>query len=525
MKTFKRFSAILLAVLMMVAMMAVPASAANDYTVTIESDADVHEYVIYQIFIGDLSGAVLSNIKWGSNVTSDGRSHFGDAQAYAGTLKETAHAQTFAEALVAGSYLTNGTPIAEYADGKYSIDGLAAGYYLIKDEANLEGTYHAYTDYILRVVSNVDVKPKSSVPTLETRVSRSGETAGYAEAVSASIGKDVWFELKGSMPNLIADFDTYTMIFNDTIPNWLTPAEEWTATTPSFNNVKVWVVNNNAETNYTQIASGYEVKYVDGTLTVTVPDVKTAIKAATGVDALTQDNIVVTFSATVNNKVKIGADGNTSSATMSFSNDPNNLDKMGTTPRDTAKVYSYELDLLKQGNTTEKPSLSGAQFVVYRYKNASEKEYLAVDTDGNVTIPDNPSREAAIQDPFITGTDGMIRIKGVSSGTYYFEEIKAPEGYNKPSAEFGIMITAKLKDGEGADELGTFKADIVDTTGMSSASAVLSSGVATITVLNNAGATLPTTGGIGTTIFYGIGGVLVLGALALLTVRKRTTAK
>ena len=147
MKHGKKFASLLLA-LVMVLGLSITASAADTYSITINNNAEGHTYEAYQIFTGDLSGTTLSNIVWGSGVSEAGQTALGDAAAKAESLKTEADAKAFAKEVA--PYLTTAAGSANtVTDGKYVISGLAAGYYLVKDQdGSLTGDNDSYTESV-----------------------------------------------------------------------------------------------------------------------------------------------------------------------------------------------------------------------------------------------------------------------------------------------------------------------------------------------------------------------------------------
>ena len=539
MKTFKRFSAILIAVFLMVSMMVVPASAAGSYSITIKTDDANHQYEAYQIFegvltevtVGGNTSYILTEIDWGDGVivNPEGKTPLGDAEAQAAGLASPADAQAFAEGLVSGGYLNSEEAISATAGtGNYTISGLEPGYYLVKDKDGSIGStsYHAYTDYILKVVKNVTVAPKAATPTLTKKASNSFES-GYTESISAAIAHDAYFELNASLPSQIGTYDTYKMTFVDTLPAGLDYVE---------GSVKVYTNNDGSASTLHELATeDYEVTYSDSNkvLTVTVFDARESVLDFADT-VLVSDNIIVRFAAKLNSNAVIGLGpdeyGNQNRAVLQYSNNPNNADSYGTTTEQTSEVFTYSLQLVKVDNDDNSKKLPGAQFRLYRYEGAStnDKRYVIATDNGNgtytITGVTATESEGTV---FTTDANGQFTVNGVNARTYRLTEVAPPAGYNKLDSDVGIQITAELNASTG--KLDSFGASKADETSYSLAEANVDNEtgacVATITVTNKSGATLPETGGIGTTIFYGIGGVLVIGALSLLIVRKRTTAK
>ncbi|MBE6973423.1 MAG: isopeptide-forming domain-containing fimbrial protein [Ruminococcaceae bacterium] len=526
MKTTKRIFASLLAVMLMVALMVVPASAAGPYSITIDTHDEGHAYEAYQIFAGTLdevtikgvTSYVLSNITWGNGVDATKIEDLGDAQAVSAGLTDEASAHAFAEKLVSEEYLSADPTGTSEGDGPYTISGLEAGYYLVKDVSDSidADEYHAYTDYILRVVKNTTVAPKASVPSLIKRVSTS-DGVGYAQSISAAIGHDVFFELNASMPSLIGTYTTYKMTFVDTLPAGLDYEE---------GSVKVYTNNDNNLADLEEIEEGFSVSYNNRVLTVTVTDAIASI-LETEDQVMVSDNIVVRFAAKLNSNAVVGVGqdelGNKNTAVLQYSNDPNNGASYGTTTEEDAQVYTYSLQVVKVDSNNRENKLSGAQFRLWRYEGASvtDKRFaIANDNgDGTYTITGVTSTESE-GTIFTTDANGQFTAKGVNSGTYRLTEVTPPVGYNKLTDNAAIQLVANLNATSGkVDSFSANKADTLDTT------VSADNYIATLTIANKSGATLPETGGMGTTILYIVGAALMIGAGTVLVTKKRNTQK
>ena len=211
MKYMKKFMA-LLAVLTLALTVAVPAFAETTtpttYTITINNGTGT--YAAYQIFKGDLHEKTLSNIEWGDNVTADGQKALGNAAENAKTITTEADAKAFA--VKVAKYLTD--PAA--GTGTDSITGLAAGYYLIKN-TNV-GEDEVFTDYILQVVENVEVNPKSGKPTLDKQINDDG---AWGVVGDNQIGDTVEFRTITTVP-IVSGYTQYTYVIHDEMSAGLT---------------------------------------------------------------------------------------------------------------------------------------------------------------------------------------------------------------------------------------------------------------------------------------------------------------
>ena len=508
-KHMKKFTAMLLAVIMVLGM-AMSASAdetdstTDGYTITItHNDAkQAHTYAAYQVFTGDLYGNVLSNIVWGSNVTKQDQAALEEkykvtsAAALAEKIVTEDDAKAFAEAVE--EYLT-GTPASSTTtDNKvYTINVETAGYYLIKDVATVN-THDSYTRYMMKVVKDTSVSHKGTVPTVDKQITNTGTED--TETGDFNIGDTVNYSLIGTLPSNYADYTTYKYVFHDTLTSGLTYNED----------AKVYVVNGEVKKDVTV---SFKVEYAGNKLTVSIDNLKT-------VDTVDTDSkIVVEYTCKLNANAVVGGTGNPNTVKLEFSNDPNyggdgetptTPPPTGETPEDTVVVFTFELDVTKVDGEDTSKKLQGAEF---KLKNA-EGKWVTVE-NGKVTGWKDAEADGSI---LTSDENGFLKISGLEDGTYYLKETKAPDGYNLLAADITIVITSTY-DEKGVKTL-TIKVDN-DTP----ADGDTGTGIVETTVENNSGATLPETGGIGTTIFYIAGAVLVLAAVVLLVTKRRMKAE
>lgn len=575
MKKTKQLAAVLLSLVMLLAL-AIPAAAADTYSITIQNNKTGHIYEAYQIFAGTVSsddptagneeGPMLGDITWGSGV--DGAALLTALQAAnAGKYGECTTAAEVAKALgaetataadaaafakIAALHLTNVEGTAtEPVEGNYVINNLAAGYYLVKDkDGSLEGDADTATEYIVQVLGNVAMEPKSSdIPTVEKKVSEEdyheddGYGAGYNDVADWDIGDSVPFKLIGSIPDMSA-YNTYKYIFTDTLSNGLTLQAD---------TIKVYIAHekNDEVRDYTPLTAGVNYTLTTtntenggGSFSIAFEDLKTAPYMNEG----DRHFVIVTYDATLNANAEIGLPGNPNEVYLEFSNDPNG-DGLGRTAEDTVIVFTYELDGTKVDGANEDTKLEGAEFVLFNggYTRVARvvngklvgwvepddiKEGLTGTTDrekmNELTNEDFANAGLAIT----SDADGAFNIAGLDDGTYYLREIQAPNGYNLLEGDVQLVIEATTANGQTWN--GTAAAaltalnmtfNVVDAEeAPTEVEGVLEGGTVGITVKNNQGATLPETGGMGTTLFYIIGGLLVVGAGILLVVRIRMKA-
>ena len=523
MKKMKRLVALALSVVMVLAM-SVFAFADETYTITINSAVQGHTYEAYQIFRGSLSGGKLADVEWGNGVKPFTYNEKTTAEDIAKSLTND-NAKNFAK--VAGACLskeTSGT--YTYSQTKGKITGLSAGYYLVKDKDGSVTGQDTYTDYILKVAGNVEVSPKTSVPTVEKKVKENVKSTNddgketdtripeykipvkYNDVADYNIGDDVPFQLIGTMPSNLDSYDHYYYEFDDTLSEGLT-------------------YNSNAVVKIDGTTVNASITSNGTSLKVVLMDVK-------GLDGVkvTKDSIVtVDYTAKLNSAAKIGLPGNTNEVNLIFSNNPNNSgdgtkkpDNTGETPKDKVIVFTYELDTEKVDGIDNNTKLENAEFILS--KGEDDTKYAVVKA-GKLESWTNEKDKAT---KLITGKDGLIKVAGLDDGTYYLEETRAPEGYNKLTGKVEVVIAAATANGqtwtsekptEALTTLGVKTKNPGATNYVDGTVDANNKGVGKIEIANNQGSTLPTTGGIGTTIFYIIGGILMVGAAVLLITKRR----
>lgn len=517
MKNVKKLASLLLALLMVFSL----AAAASAATVTNQTS---HSYAAYRIFSGTQAenSVPLGDVEWGEGVDGaalltalkgDSRFNVGndDANIFASctTALDVADvlsaypdksdvAKAFAN--VAARHLT--TVTATIADNATSVE-LPAGYYLLVDTST-PGQDDARNTALLQMTNqDITIESKYSVPSVDKSVQ---DTDGsWGESADWEIGSDVPFKLEGTLPTNYEDYEAYKYVFHDTLNSAL-----------KYNgDVKVYVQNGDAKT---QILSGFTVApdaaatAGGGTLTVTFGN----LKMIAGVSS--SSKIVVEYTAELLSTAVIGGSGNKNEVYLEYANDPNATGKgtTGNTKTDEVLVFTYELDVTKVDGKDGTTTLANAEFVLL----SSDKTKAAKVSNGKlvewVTVPEGTK--------LTSGGDGKFVIAGLDAGGYYLRETKAPAGYNLLGNDIGITITATLDKSENNPSLTALKISVrEDKTGAvaTESDGAVTTGIVSTVVENVAGAQLPLTGGIGTTVFYIAGSVLVLTAAVLSVTRKR----
>ena len=486
MKPLKKAMSVLVS-LLMIFTFALPAFADSATTYTITAPATEHKYEIYQIFTGDLSEGILSNVKWGENGTG-AKGEAVDAAIIKALTDVNSKSDREKLNVVEQYAKLDSTPVATITNGQTY--RAAAGYYLIKDKDNTVSGTDTYTTYIVQVVGDVTITPKSAAPSFEKKVKDTNDTTGvtsdWQDSADYDIGDKVPFKLEGTVASNYADYKTYYFAFHDQAEAGLTFDKD---------SVKVYVDG-------TEITTGYNVvtSTTDGdTFEVVFDNLKdiTAVKA--------NSKITVEYTATLNDKAVLGNQGNVNKAKLEFSNNPNEEQNgskkpgTGETPWDNVIVFTYQVVVNKV--KTDNTPLPGAEFTLEKALKGGGKKLVAV----------------------VKNTEGTtFTFKGLDDGDYILTETVTPATYNtiEPitftvTAEHTVIWSTEARTdiltgltGSTADGKVTFTANA-------------NKSELTTNVVNQSGATLPGTGGIGTTIFYVIGGLLMAAAAVLLITKKR----
>ena len=221
--------------------------------------------------------------------------------------------------------------------------------------------------------------------------------------------------------------------------------------------------------------------------------------------------ITVTYKSVLNENAVIGSQGNVNKVYGEFSNNPNNEDH-GRTEDDAVIVFTYTVQVNKVDENLQ--PLSGAIFTLEKFVADAEGTEIYNGVTGNWVALSTVE----------TTPDTTFTFEGLDDGSYRLTETKAPTHYNAidpiyfdVTAEHEVEWTMAR-----ADVLTSLNGTIA--TGEITLEADLSSGIIASDVINDRGTILPETGGIGTTIFYAVGGLLILGAVILLITKKRVSS-
>ena len=492
MKHAKKLASLLMALVMVLGMSVgttVTAFAANtnSHTITITNDKSGHTYTAYQVFAGDISDGKLTNIVWGSGVNGadvladlvklepykDCKSAEDVADVLVSFGDDSAQLDAFAK--VVGTHLTTVAGTSTQTASPYTISVTGDGYYFVKDSGTI-GTDDAATKYILKVVGDVTVKAKAETPAIDkVIVNADSANGGEGKGTAQDVGSVVNFKLTSKVPAMDG-YDTYTYIVNDTMSAGLT-----------FNNDVAVTIGGDPYTDFTVAQNGQSFTI---TFNNFIRQKANAGKA-----------IVITYSATINENA-LTTDKETNTVNLEYSNNPNDSESKGETPESIVYVYDFDIVIDKYtGDEATGTRLAGAKFVL---KNASGKYYYYNESAKKVEWKDALSEATEVT----TDQSGAAKFQGLDSGTYYLHETEAPAGYNLLKEDVTVTITATYGD-DGQ---------------ITSSSATLANNgqyQQVQKIENKSGATLPSTGGMGTTLLYIIGAILVVGAGVLLVARRR----
>lgn len=544
-KVIKKLLAALLAVAMVCAM-AIPAFAFEPWE-TKEDLYDHHDYIAFQIFKGVISSKdnpTLSDVTWGSHIThpDDFLEKLTDAPIIgaqfqsidatdatdAATVQKVlaviskwddsdANSIAFARFVCHYLYSDGGAPESNIVGHGGAITIPEAGYYLIVDNIDFSSGdyYHAYNSFLLvndthQGEFNVIINHKVVKPTVEKKVYDNdnndiSSAGGWGSSADHAINEKFQFQLIAKLPagrdegRAYDYYDKYTVCFNDTLSEGIT-----------YDGLDSVVIESNGTPyDITNDSSKYDIDISNlksyNSFVVKIHDVKNCVANLN--DGAT---ITVTYTAHLNDKAYVNiADGSTSNINkvyLTYSNNPKDESSIGKTPESTpVYVYTYQLNNTKY-HDDDNPNnvLAGAGFRLYSDEACHDEDEIKLKMNDDDTYSRDFSTEGKGVE-MISGQDGQFNVKGLDAGTYYLKETKTPDGY---SACKVIPVTIKA-DHSRNDQVNLEGSNLTND----------------IVNIKAGGITLPSTGGIGTTIFYVVGGGLMVAAIVLLVTKKRMENK
>ena len=555
-RTLRLFTAVIFTVFMVMSMSVTAIAAEGDFTITINkptNDKADHTYDGYRIFAGTLAqDGSLTDVTWGAGI-ANGDDFIADlkadttvgsaftsatkasdvAKALEGKDNDGPFMQAFAK--VVGANLGEKAFTAQ--ESPIIVAKANAGYYFIKDTDNSLTTpgYGAYSRFILKVVGNVTMTAKEDVPTFDKNIIKDTKKV---KNNTASVGDKVNYQIDSKVPDMTG-YTKYFFVVEDTMTDGLT-----------FNNdIKVTIGTKELEKDddYTVESTAHSFKLV----------LKNFKQYTPGAD------IKIEYTATLNKDANITEGTNDNTANLTYSNNPNitpdsdtdepgpdDDDVTGKTPdiKTVTGTSGIQIDKIDGNSGT---ALSGAKFKIegdgvnavivnktvfkqsdagthYMLKNGSftdeaptdqtKKNYDSITTKyAEVKVDNTLTSAEGINNVGYTNAQGFLSFAGLDAGTYYITELEAPEGYNKLPDTITVTLSAQYN---ANDNRFVWTCKMGNTTVDSQMG-----GCYHFQVANNKGATLPGTGGMGTTIFYVVGGLLIVCAGALLVTKIRMGKK
>lgn len=496
MKYTKKILSLLLAVVMVFAMAVTVGADETDTkpgSITIDNAVSGKTYTIYRIFNIDSHNDDYSAFNYKVNSVwngffaenAGGLSYVDiDSQGYV-TWKASASAADFAAAAIqyAKDYLIEDNGTTEASGSSVSFNNLELGYYLVKSDLGALCSLDTTTP-------SVTIKEKNGAPTIEKKV-QEDSNSNWGKKNDADLGQTVNFQ---TTINVI-DGQPVKYVLHDKMTG-LTFGSVSSITVKRNNETVTLTSGTDYTVNTTTLTDGcaFEVVFKDNT----VGEVTSSVLQP-------NDVVTVSYSATVNKDAVIAGTGNPNETWLSYG-------ESGNTQHDVTRTYVWQVNVFKcTKNGDKEMALAGAEFKLY-------KEVGDQKTKNYVTATEIKSEDNKVTGYKVTGwtetesegttftspDTGKFDIVGLDADTYYLVETKAPAGYNKVKDAVKIVIS---KDYSGDTGTATV------TYGTNSTGEVK--------VVNNTGTELPSTGGMGTTIFYILGSVLVLAAVVLLVTKKR----
>lgn len=463
------------------------------YTITAPSNG--HSYAVYQIFTGDVytegETTYLSNLKWGANSTgTEGTAVDSSIQSAIAALsneKEVVDKVSSYKSDAAASWTLNADNLTQEVPG---------GYYLIVDLGADTGTTEAYSSTIIEVVKDLTIEPKVDAPTIEKYVKETNDSTGVVSDWQAYAdydnGDTIPFQLKTTVVDNYDAYETYNLTFHDKMDSGLTM---------DTNSVNVYVDDGKIANSLYSLNSAPADK---DSFDLTIDLKQTGAKAGSV--------IRVEYNATLNDK-NASTICYVNEAHLTYSNNPNDSASTTNTPGSKACVYTFSMSVNKTDGAN---ALKGAMFKLLKYNAKTSAYDIEVLPDG--VTADDLTKASDVS---------AFTFYGLDTGKYRLVETHTPDGYNSiDDVDFEItadlstnalqQVATSLTATASANDNATFSYNRTSNNGFIKQIKA--------TVVNQRGVVLPSTGGIGTTIFYVTGTVLMAGAAAILVYRKKKNA-
>lgn len=579
MNTLRKLFSLCLALTLLLVSLTVPALAedtASTYNIKIKGTSDNHTYAAYQLFAGDMvevaqtdsSGneveddngnkilvAKLGVTGWGEGIDGDAFlaalktdeklggifASVDSAQAVASAIstwsRNNPNLLRFSELAARYTVTTGKKQAVQDTTDKtlYKFDDLPAGYYMFVDEQAAEIDY--YTEVLLEVVQNETIYPKGDTPKLTKQV-RPDVNDTYQDYASVTSTQYFAFRLEATLPSNYEHYETYKLVFHDKLDDYFIYDADAAESKILIKHATTGSTDLDI-TNTLVTGDGITYNEDENEVTLTINDLKKYTIHQS-------DKIIFIFKAKLNPAEMVVGNGtgdikgNPNAAYLEYSNDPNNLQTpapTGKTQDVYAQVFTYSLTVNKVDSVQTTKPLDGAEFLLYRHTEQAApdgEEPVAGEQDDPAETQAETIEYAIVDNGILidwtfdkndatklTTVNGKFKVSGLTASTYHLKEIKQPAGgYNLLDYDPVIVIqptftqdaSTKLYSMSGLQYTLNFTDD---------GTGNVADGNVTVAIKNSIGNTLPSTGGMGTTLIYAAGGIMVLLAVVLLVTKKR----
>ena len=498
MKHARKLTSLLLALVMVFALAVTVAAEGTTGTtgtgsITISNAAKGETYTIYKLFDATVS-ADGKSIAYTGTVPDSLKTYFtADKNGYISATPEAKEGENMSEglktALKAWTATATAAATAESDGSALNFKELAYGYYVV---TTTQGNQVISVDSTMPDVTIVD--KNSSTPEGLRKTASSNDV---------SIGDEVTYTVRFETSNYYGagteakKIVSYTI--EDTLPEFLSNV-----------NVTSIIVDNDGDSTTTKDQADVTAQFVDKKIVIDWYDEANS--------KFLHDNgatVTITYTAKVTDKAAIDGNGNTNKVTVTWTTEGGEPPVPGKLETEET-IYTYAI-ALKKVNDKGDP-LSGAKFEFPFYVKSD-----ADTTDGAYIYAGTKAGDGLVNQ-ITTPKSGVIVVKGVKSGSYEITEVTAPAGYNKLTAPVTVKAVQTGSSSTHTtvylDENGNITNTETDKT--TKVNVDIDNIAATaVVVVNKAGTELPSTGGMGTTVFYVLGAVLVVGAGVLLVTKKR----